>query len=961
MLALTPSGDLLIHLSRTPLHIRKIVLSTGQVTTVAYNGDQMASYIRVLSDQEYLLIDNRLIRYNAATRAATTLAGGGAVSISEGVFAPNAGGGFQDALQRRAGGELVVSHSNVFEPVWRVDTQNLFRPLVVNRNPVYAGSSSAQTRLFNPVSILGLHEGVALSSSNALVRLPTGGAASSLLTPPFIWAIPMLESNDGQTFYYMSGNEVYRFTPGTPATSVAAGTLLGLTAITVAPSGQLFAIEGNQFLLRWVGTFWERLAQLPLNHIRGPMRMTADGALIYGVGMNGLIRFRPENGGAYDIIEPFDTLAYDLDAQGNVYTATLENGVYYIYRYDKNTGMRTMLAGGADRVESGPAAGAYVEPQSLAVDRTSGDLYLLETTTPQIRRITGASTYAPSASLSVLPAGDQVLTFTGGELDLTVTTQTPGMAWTVSSDQSWLVATPVGPAAGNGTVRLTISPNSSGFRRAAKVRIGDVLVRVYQEGYLCSYSMPLASTTVSAGPSAQTGTFEVRTQAGCLWNPASTVPWMRVEQPILRTGTGRVDFTVAVQTGAAARAGYIRVTSADSHTVFQAGTTPNAQLPGLGFTPVAPCRVLDTRLPSGRAGGPSLTAGVPRTISLAGVCNISPEAKAVSLNITVVPKGSLGYITVWQSGQARPTTSTLNSLDGRIKANAAILGVNPDNGQSIDLFANGDTDVIVDVNGFFSPAGNLVFYSLIPCRLADTRLGFDHTGLGGPSLVAGASRTFALAKGSCGVPRASWAHALNATVVPPGPLGYLTLAPADTALPLASTLNAPTGTIVANMAIVPGNYEGSIAAFANGTTDLILDSTGYFAPPGLPGGLRYVPMASCRVEDTRVTRPGQPLQPGATNLFRLDTNPACNVPAGAKAVAINATVLPENNQPVGYLTLWAAASSRPLASTLNATEGQFTSNSAIVPVSQGIPGIAAFMNGTAHLLIDLSGYFIAVP
>ena len=52
---------------------------------------------------------------------------------------------------------------------------------------------------------------------------------------------------------------------------------------------------------------------------------------------------------------------------------------------------------------------------------------------------------------------------------------------------------------------------------------------------------------------------------------------------------------------------------------------------------------------------------------------IPSAAVAYSLNVTVVPAGPLGYLTVWPAGQSQPTVSTLNSLDGRVKANAAIV------------------------------------------------------------------------------------------------------------------------------------------------------------------------------------------------------------------------------------------------------------------------------------------------
>ena len=81
----------------------------------------------------------------------------------------------------------------------------------------------------------------------------------------------------------------------------------------------------------------------------------------------------------------------------------------------------------------------------------------------------------------------------------------------------------------------------------------------------------------------------------------------------------------------------------------------------------------------------------------------------------------------------------------------------------------------------------------------------------------------------CGVPNTAQAYALNATVVPQGALGYLTLWADGAPQPVVSTLNALDGTITNNMALVP-TTNGKIDAFASGTTNLILDISSYFAP-----------------------------------------------------------------------------------------------------------------------------------
>ena len=47
--------------------------------------------------------------------------------------------------------------------------------------------------------------------------------------------------------------------------------------------------------------------------------------------------------------------------------------------------------------------------------------------------------------------------------------------------------------------------------------------------------------------------------------------------------------------------------------------------------------------------------------------------------------------------------------------------------------------------------------------------------------------------------------------------------------PTVSTLNAYDGFVTSNLAIVP-DVNGKIDAYAQGTTQLILDISGYFAP-----------------------------------------------------------------------------------------------------------------------------------
>ena len=76
-------------------------------------------------------------------------------------------------------------------------------------------------------------------------------------------------------------------------------------------------------------------------------------------------------------------------------------------------------------------------------------------------------------------------------------------------------------------------------------------------------------------------------------------------------------------------------------------------------------------------------------------------AAAYAVNVTVVPQGVLSYLTAWPTGTAQPLVSTLNSFDGAVVANAAIVPAGA--GGAISVFVTDRTDVILDINGYFAP------------------------------------------------------------------------------------------------------------------------------------------------------------------------------------------------------------------------------------------------------------------
>jgi hypothetical protein len=376
----------------------------------------------------------------------------------------------------------------------------------------------------------------------------------------------------------------------------------------------------------------------------------------------------------------------------------------------------------------------------------------------------------------------------------------------------------------------------------------------------------------------------------------------------------------------------------------------------LRLIPAAPCRVIDTRNATGTFGGPYIAGGSTRAIPIpSSSCGIPSDAAAYSLNVTVLPRtGSLDYLSVWPTGQSEPGVSTLNSYEGAVLANAAIVPAGTSG--SIDVYATDDTDLLIDINGYFVAvtAGPLQFYPLTPCRILDTR---NATGtFGGPSLEAGVARSFPIPSSGCEVPSGAGAYAFNVTVVPQGGLDYLTAWPTGGSEPGVSTLNSYAGTVLANAAIVPAGSGGAVSFYASNTTDLLVDISGYFAAPGA-GGLNFYTVPPCRIVDTRNTPDGTFAGPimgaSTTRAFPLSQGP-CGIPESAAAYSLNVTVQPSG--PLDFLGIGPAGVNVPGVSTLNSYAGEVVANAAIVPAGTG-GAVNVYVTNAAHVIIDTNGYF----
>jgi hypothetical protein len=123
---------------------------------------------------------------------------------------------------------------------------------------------------------------------------------------------------------------------------------------------------------------------------------------------------------------------------------------------------------------------------------------------------------------------------------------------------------------------------------------------------------------------------------------------------------------------------------------------PGSQPGGLSYRPLTPCRVSDTR------SGPIVPLQTSREFGVVTAgCGVPASARAVFLNATAVPPDYLGFVTVWPSGFAQPLASTLNSWNGQVVANGALvpLGLNG----AVSAYVSNATHLVLDVGGYFEP------------------------------------------------------------------------------------------------------------------------------------------------------------------------------------------------------------------------------------------------------------------
>jgi hypothetical protein len=370
------------------------------------------------------------------------------------------------------------------------------------------------------------------------------------------------------------------------------------------------------------------------------------------------------------------------------------------------------------------------------------------------------------------------------------------------------------------------------------------------------------------------------------------------------------------------------------------------------YTALTPKRILDTRTNSGTLG-----PGGSVNLSIGGIY-VPANATSVVLNVTSVDGSTAGFFTLYPTGGTTPNASNLNWVAGETVPNLVSVGLSA--GGDVTIFNGlGSADVVVDLEGYFAPAGGGStagqFVPLVPARITDTRAASGKTNAG-KTLAAGTTLNVQ-ATGADGVPGSGVsAVVLNVTAVDQSTNGFFTVFPQGSALPLASNLNWTPGDTVPNRVVVPVGPTGQVSIYNGlGSADAVVDVNGYITDSTASGSSFFTVFPS-RIVDTRNGTGGfsVPIPAGGTMVVTVAGHGG--VPAvGATAVIVNVTVA--NPTAASDLVIWPDLATKPTASDLNWVAGQTVPNLVVVQLSAG--GKIDIYNpfGTTNVIVDVVGYF----
>ena len=310
------------------------------------------------------------------------------------------------------------------------------------------------------------------------------------------------------------------------------------------------------------------------------------------------------------------------NSQGTVFSITPGGSLTTLYSFCAQTG----CADGAD-------------PIGGVIQATDGNFY---GTTFQGGATNQGAVFKLSVSYSTLTVsvnGNGAVTSTDGFINCPGTCshsylQNTQVTLNATPATGWAFSGWAGACSGTGSCQITMTQNI------------NVSATFYQ--------LPVTLTVSVAGDGS------VASTDGYINCPGTCQHTYNPGAPVTLNATAASGWLFSGWTGACSGVGTCNITMTQNLAVTAVFVEPGH---GIQFITVVPCRVVDTRNPNGPFGGPAIQGGTSRSFAIPqGACNIPSNAAAYSLNVTVVPHGPLGFLSIWPTGEAQPYVSTMNSL-----------------------------------------------------------------------------------------------------------------------------------------------------------------------------------------------------------------------------------------------------------------------------------------------------------
>jgi hypothetical protein len=249
------------------------------------------------------------------------------------------------------------------------------------------------------------------------------------------------------------------------------------------------------------------------------------------------------------------------------------------------------------------------------------------------------------------------------------------------------------------------------------------------------------------------------------------------------------------------------------------------------FVPINPRRALDTRpaqsgpVPTGWVAHKPAVGEIVKVEVPPGTDVPGSGVSALVVNVTATEASGPGFLQAIPTGNGTGATSTVNYVANENAATHAIVPLGADG--TISVFTSNSAHIVVDVMGYITDStAQLTTFGLFvpvpPDRYYDSRIAPNSIHAGGSTV------TVPLAGSPFAVPVGAAAISINLTSDAAAGPGFVTVYPADGTFPLSSNLNYVAATPVANAALVKLSTTGTLNAFVNVATHVIVDVNGYF-------------------------------------------------------------------------------------------------------------------------------------